>query len=294
MAGAQHASVTGMDERTLGRIDLILFDADYRDAKAAVEDSWRVAVMASDPRARAAHERARAAAVGAANHRRDPNAPRVPTATALHRAALAFALVAGVVAVALLTATTRTSALGLQNVMLPAGLLAVVAVSLLCWLEPRRANGSLWGSRVPAVIHLAFGGMWLLAAAAVFAFRWAEVDTFAALPAIVGLTMLGCAGLAALVLGEQALRADRSGRQTGLARITGDLIDQRDAPAVFDALDRWWSAAGPETMQRSAARVLAVRCEVLARLKAGKLITAAEERVAARASEPEKWTERRR
>ena len=59
MAGAQHSSVTGMDERTLGRIDLILFDADYRDARAAVEDSWRVAVMASDPRTQAAHERAR-------------------------------------------------------------------------------------------------------------------------------------------------------------------------------------------------------------------------------------------
>ena len=77
MAGAQHPSVTGMNERTLGRIDLILFDADYRDANAAVEDSWRVAVMASDPRARAAHERARAAAVAAANDRRDPRAVRV-------------------------------------------------------------------------------------------------------------------------------------------------------------------------------------------------------------------------
>lgn len=292
MAGAQHPSVTGMDERTLGRIDLILFDADYRDAKAALEDSWRVAVLASDPHVRAAHERARAAAVGAANQRRDPTGPRVPTATTLHRVALAVALIVGVVAVALLT--SRAEALALQNAMLPSGLLAAVSVALLCWLEPRRANGSLWGSRLPAGIHFAFGGMWLLAAAAVFGFRWGEIDVFAALPAITGLALLGCAGLAALILGAYALRSDRSGRQTGVARVTGDLIDQRDAPEVFDALDRWWASTGPEAMRRSATRVRAVRREVLARLRAGMLVTELDERAAFLVSEPLEWVERRR
>ncbi len=293
MAGAQHPSVTGMNERTLGRIDLILFDADYRDANAAVEDSWRVAVMASDPRARAAHERARAAAVAAANDRRDPTAPRVPTSTTLHRVALSVALFAGVVAVALLT-TPRTSPLAVQDAMLPSGLLAVVAVTLLCWLEPRRANGSLWGSRVPAVIHFALGCLWLLAAAGVFAFRWSEVSAFAALPAIAGLALLGCAGLAALILCGYAYRADRSGRQTGIARVTGDLIDQRDAPEVFDALDRWWSSAGPDALQQSGDRVRDVRREVLARLRAARLITERDEQLACWAPDPVKWSERRR
>lgn len=293
MAGAQHASVTGMDERTLGRIDLILFDADYRDARAAVEDSWRVAVMASDPRTRASYERARAAAVGAANARRDPTGPRVPTSTTWHRVALAAALVAGVVSVALLT-TPRTSGLAVQDAMLSAGLLAVVSVALLCWLEPRRANGSLWGSRVPAGIHLAFGAAWILAAAAVFVLRWSEVGTFAALPAISGLTLLGSAGLAALILCGYALRADRSGRQTGVARVTGDLLEQEDAPEVFDALDLWWSTAGPDAMERSARRVRTVRREVLARLKAAMLITEREELVALYTPDPVKWTARRR
>jgi len=292
MAGAQHPSVTGMDERTLGRIDFILFDADYRDARAAVEDSWRVAVMASDPRARAAHERARVAAVGAANKRRDPTAPSAPTSTTVHRVALGVAFLAGVLAVALLT-TPRTSALALKDVMLPAGLLAVVAVTMLWWLEPRRANGSLWGSRVPGGIHLAFGGLWILAAAAVFVLRWGEVGGFGAVPAMAGLGLLGCAGLAALILGEQALRADRSGRHSGVARVTGDLIDQRDAPEVFDALDRWWSTAGPDAMQHSGPRVRAVRREVLARLRAAMLITQREERAASHAREPEEWAERR-
>ena len=293
MAGAQHASVTGMDERTLGRIDLILFDADYRDAKAAIEDSWRVAVLASDPRIQSAHERARAAAVGAANERRDPTAPRVATSTTLHRVALGLALLAGVLAVALLT-TTRSSAIALQNVMLPSGLLAVLSVALLWWLEPRRANGSLWGSRVPAVIHLALAVMWTLVAVAVVVFRWREISTFAALPSIAGLTLLGCAVVAALILCGQAHRADRSGRQTGVARVTGDLIDKRDRPEVFAALDRWWSTTGPETMRQSSARVLDVRLEVLARLKAVRLITEREERLATYAPEPPTWAERRR
>lgn len=291
MAGAQHPSVTGMDERTLGRIDLILFDADYRDANAAIEDSWRVAVMAADPRTRATHERARAAAVEAANQRRDPSGPPVRTSTTLHRVALGVALFAGVMAVALLTAP-RT--LALQDVLLPAGLFAVVSIALLSWLEPRRANGSLWGSGLPAVIHLAFGGMWLLAAAAVFAFRWGEVGAFAALPAISGLALLGCAGMAALILCGYAYRSDRSGRQTGLARVTGDLIDQQDAPEVFDALDEWWSSAGPDAMQHSGPRILDVRREVLARLRAARLITERDEQLACWAPEPVKWTERRR
>ncbi|HVK43918.1 MAG TPA: hypothetical protein VM429_03345 [Micropruina sp.] len=282
-----------MDERTLGRIDLILFDADYRDAKAAIEDSWRVAVLASDPRIQSAHERARAAAVGAANERRDPTAPRVATSTTLHRVALGLALLAGVLAVALLT-TTRSSAIALQNVMLPSGLLAVLSVALLWWLEPRRANGSLWGSRVPAVIHLALAVMWTLVAVAVVVFRWGEISTFAALPSIAGLTLLGCAVVAALILCGQAHRADRSGRQTGVARVTGDLIDKRDRPEVFAALDRWWSTTGPETMRQSSARVLDVRLEVLARLKAVRLITEREERLATYAPEPLTWAERRR
>ncbi|MFT4296188.1 MAG: hypothetical protein QM582_12335, partial [Micropruina sp.] len=96
--------MTGMDERTLGRIDLILFDADYRDPQDAVEDSWRVAVLAADPRLSAARERARVAAVQAANTRRDPTGPPVLTSTTLHRVALGVALVAGVTAPALLTA----------------------------------------------------------------------------------------------------------------------------------------------------------------------------------------------
>lgn len=289
MAGAQHRSVTGMDERTLGRIDLILFDADYRDARTAVEDSWRVAVLASDPRARVAHERARAAAVRALNERRDPTAPRAPTSSTLHRVALGVALIAGVAAVALLT-----SALPLQDAMLPAGLLAVASAALLGWLEPRRANGSLWGTRLPAVIHLGFGALWLLTAAAVVAFRWRQVGTFAALPAIVGLTLLASAGLAALILCGYALRADRSGWQSGVARLTGDLLDQRDAEELFAALDRWWATTGPAALSLAGTRVRAVRREVLARLRAGKLITEGDERAASVVLEPRAWTERRR
>ena len=233
------------------------------------------------------------AAVRAANERRDPAAARVRTSTALHRAFLGAAFVLGIVAVALI-ATPRSSPISLHDGMLPAGLFAVLSVSLLWWLEPRRANGSLWGSRVPAAIHLVFGVLWLLAAAGALAFRWGEVDPYHALPEATGLTLLACAGVAAIFLWVHALRADRSGRQTGMARITGDLVDQQDATEVFAALDRWWSIAGPEAMQRDGDRVRRVRADVLARLRLAMIITERDERAASWAPEPVRWSERRR
>ncbi len=293
MAGSGHRSLTGLDDRTLGRIDLILFDADYGDAQTAVADSWRVAVLASDPRRRADHERARTAAVRAANERRDPAAAKVRPTTAVHRALLAAAFLLGMVAVALV-ATPRNSTITLQEAMLPAGLLAVLSVSLLWWLEPRRANGSLWGSRAPAIIHLAFGVLWLLTAAVAVTTRWGEVDPYHPLAQTSGLTMLACAGAAAIILWFHALQADHSGNQTGIARLTGDLVNPLDAAEVFDALDRWWSVAGPDAMQRDRARVRTVRREVLARLRLAMLISERDERAASWAPEPERWTERRR
>ncbi|MFH8249253.1 hypothetical protein ACH3VR_02640 [Microbacterium sp. B2969] len=288
MAGSGHDSVTGLDDRALGRIDLILFDADYRDSRAAIEDAWRVAVLASDARVLADHERTRAAAVRAANERRDPIAARVRTSTSLHRWLLGLAFLLGAVAVAL-ALTTRVS---LESGMLSSGLCAAVSVALFWWLEPRRANGSLWGSRAPAVIHLIFGMLWLLAAAYVVVFRWGAADP--SLAASSGLTLLACAGVAALILWFHAFRADRSGRQTGIARLTGDLVDQQDAAEVYDALDRWWSTAGHEALQRNEARVRRVRTEVLARLRLATLISEGEEQAASRMPEPAQWSERRR
>ena len=222
MAGSGHGSVTGLDDRTLGRIDLILFDADYPDAQTALEDSWRVAVFATDPRS-ARRSRARACGGRAGRERTArSHAARVPTSTALHRALLGAAFLFGIVAVALV-ATPRNSPITLHEGMLPAGLLAVLSVSLLWWLEPRRANGSLWGSRVPAVIHLIFGVLWLRGRGRRGGAAWDEVDPYHALPETSGLTLLACAGVAAIFLWVRALRADRSGQQTGIARITGDL-----------------------------------------------------------------------
>ena len=284
-----------------------LFGANYLDRRGAVDKPLLARLAFSDTAARAKLEAAIHPLVRAFFSRlataRAATSPIVLEATRLVEAGYApdFDLIVTVEAPsearlerAVGRGLSRAEALALQNAMLPSGLLAAVSVALLCWLEPRRANGSLWGSRLPAGIHFAFGGMWLLAAAAVFGFRWGEIDVFAALPAITGLALLGCAGLAALILGAYALRSDRSGRQTGVARVTGDLIDQRDAPEVFDALDRWWASAGPEAMRRSATRVRAVRREVLARLRAGMLVTELDERAAFLVSEPLEWVERRR
>jgi len=152
VAGYGHGSVTGIDERTLGRIDLLLFDADYSAAADAVDDSWRIAVLAAAPRARTDRERVRAHAVHAANARRDPAVGRVRDASIWHRLCLALALVLAVVAAGLVLPSRAVGAaggFGLQQEMLPAGAAAVVALSILWWLEPLRAAGALWGSRLP-------------------------------------------------------------------------------------------------------------------------------------------------
>ena len=101
MAGYGHSSATGIDERTLGRIDLLLFDADYADAAAAVEDARRVAVLVADPHLRTGHERARLDAVVAANLRRDPGARALRPTVTSHRMALVLAFVLAAVAAAL-------------------------------------------------------------------------------------------------------------------------------------------------------------------------------------------------
>ncbi|WP_454151294.1 hypothetical protein [Microbacterium lacticum] len=240
MAGYGHGSVTGIDERTLGRIDLLLFDADYSAAADAVDDSWRIAVLAAAPRARTDRERVRAHAVHAANARRDPAVGRVRDASIWHRLCLALALVLAVVAAELvLPSRTVGSAggFGLQQEMLPAGAAAVVALSILWWLEPLRLALFLW---------------------------------------------------------HRAARADRSGRQSGMARLTGDLVDPRDGVAVFFALDEWWRVAGPAALAREGARVRRVRVEVLARLRLAGVITGIDEQFAALDPPPTRWRERRR
>lgn len=297
MAGYGHGSVTGIDERTLGRIDLLLFDADYSAAADAVDDSWRIAVLAAAPRARTDRERVRAHAVHAANARRDPAVGRVRDASIWHRLCLALALVLAVVAAGLVLPSRAVGAaggFGLQQEMLPAGAAAVVALSILWWLEPLRAAGALWGSRLPAVVHLTCAALWLIAAAVAVLVRWPEIDAQQPLPVTTGLVLLVAAATLALFLWHRAARADRSGRQSGMARLTGDLVDPRDGVAVFFALDEWWRVAGPAALAREGARMRRVRVEVLARLRLAGVITGIDEQFAALDPPPTRWRERRR
>lgn len=293
MAGYGHGSATGIDERTLGRIDTLLFDADYRDADAGVEDAWRVAVFAAEPRLRDAHERARATAVHAANVLRDPGAAPVRHASAVHRVSLVIALLLAALAAALiLTGPSRTASL--QIVLLPAGAAAAIAVCALWWLEPRRADGSLWGSRIPALLYLVCASLWLFAGGFAFLARWGEIDAHRSLAATTGLALLIAAAASAVLLWHRARRSDRSGRQSGLARLTGGLVDPSDSAQVFFALDAWWSEAGPLAMARNAAHIRRVRIEVLARLRQATVITRLDEQFAVDDPVPARWRERRR
>lgn len=282
--------------RVLDRIDALVEDADYRDAESAVEDAWRVAVLASIPGAARDREAARAAAVRAANARRQPDAPVVRSATTVHRVLLVVAFLLGAAAVAVIAISPRTggAAFTLQEGALLAGVLAVLSAGLLVWLEPVRANGSLWGGHLPARIHLFFGLLWLLFAASVVVLRWDEVDRHQPFPVIAGLLLFVVAGATALVLWRRARRADRSGLPSGPGRLTRDLLDEADAPDVLAALDAWWAAAGPVALAADSGGLEQARAAVLAKLRTTRYITEREERAALRRTAPPEWKERRR
>ncbi len=280
----------------LDRIDALVEDADYRDAESAVDDAWRIALLASDPRAARAREDARTAAVRAANARRRPDATPVRSATTLHRVLFVVAFLLGAAAVAVIAISPRTgsAAFTLQEGALLAGALAVLSAGLLFWLEPLRANGSLWGGHLPARIHLFFAVLWLLFAASVVVLRWGEVDRYQPLPVIAGLLLFAAAGVAALVLWRRGLRADRSGTQSGVGRLTGDLIDEADAGEVLAALDAWWAAVGPAALASDREGLEQARAAVLAKLRGTMYITEREERAALRRTAVPEWKERRR
>lgn len=282
--------------RVLDRIDALVEDADYRDAESAVDDAWRIAVLASAPEAAKSREAARQAAVRTANTRRRPDAAPARNATTLHRVLFIVAFLLGAAAVAIIAISPRTgsAAFTLQEGALLAGVLAVLSAGLLVWLEPVRANGSLWGGHLPARTYLFFAALWLLFAASVVVLRWGEVDRYEPVPVIVGLLLFAVAGGTALVLWRRGLRADRSGTQSGVPHVTRDLLDQSDAPEVFAALDAWWAAAGPAALTADRGGLEQARAAVLTRLRTSLYITEREERAALRRTTPPEWKERRR
>jgi len=143
-------------------------------------------------------------------------------------------------------------------------------------------------------VHLTCAALWLIAAAVAVLVRWPEIDAQQPLPVTTGLVLLVAAATLALFLWHRAARADRSGRQSGMARLTGDLVDPRDGVAVFFALDEWWRVAGPAALAREGARGRRVRVEVLARLRLAGVITGIDEQFAALDPPPTRWRERRR
>ena len=281
--------------RTIDRIAYLVGEAAYPDARAALDDSWRVALLAAYPAAAKERARVRRAAVRAANARPRPDATSRRAVTRRYRALYIAAIVLGATAIGLVAVSARWGgpALRLQTGMLLAGALAVIAVAVFTWLEPRRASGALWGSHAPAVLYLFFAVLWLLFAASVVLFRWDEVDRYEPWPVVVGLLLFCLAGAAAIVLWRRAARADRQGRLAAARAATRDLRDVSDAAEVYAALDAWWMRAGPSAVASDPIELEAARRAVLAHLRASKLITDRDERLALDGARPGAWRERR-
>ena len=273
---------------TIDRIEYLVDDADYPDSQAAIEDSWRVALLAVSRRAAREHDLLRQAVFRAsAQH------PTGAT-TGWHRGTFIAALVLGMVAVALVTVSPRTggAALSLQSGMLPAGLLAACSVGVLAWLEPRRASGALWGSHASARIHLVLAVVWLLFCTGAILFRWDETDRHQPLPVIAGVVLFVMSSAAALVLWYRGRVTARSGQP--LRANSTESADVGGQDPVFTELDQWWAKAGPEYFENDHEKVISARRSVLAYLHKTLLITERDRRRALRESTPPPWRERRR
>jgi hypothetical protein len=277
------------------RITFFMGLQEYPDGEAAVADSWRAAVLLSSRAVARDRDRVRAAAIGAVNRRRDPRARTPRVASTRHRVAwiaafLAFLLALGHVAI---PPRRETSVLDLDEGLFPTGLVSLAAFGMCLWLEPVRASGSLWG-RAHAYSYLVFAFFDLGMAYGVVFSRWDEVNPRQPEPVVAGVVMWAAAGLGYVALWWWGRRADKAGDQAGLAAATRDLIDQADAPEVFDLLDEWWRTAGPSALAANPEGVREIRAAILRSLRAGHLIKRKAERAALAEGPPRVWTERRR
>ncbi|MBU4464917.1 MAG: hypothetical protein KKH75_03615 [Actinobacteria bacterium] len=287
--------MTAGSERVRFRIESFVADADYRSADEAVADAMNIALLSADPAAAKAREVARAAAVREANADRGASTGTTRQAGLRHRVMSIAAMVLGAIAVGVIALSPRSgsAAFTLQQGAFVAGLIAVASVAIMIWLEPLRRSGELWGSNLPARVYFFFAVLWIGFAGSVVAFRWNEVDRYQPWPVIIGLVLFVLAGIAALVLWWQGRRLDRSGARSGRARALRGLVDDADAPAVFDALDRWWAVEGPRARSSDEKQLFATHREVLAYLARTGLIDPSQERKAAQRKSVVEWKERR-
>lgn len=288
--------MTTVDSAVRTRIGLLVNDADYRSAAGAVDDAWRVALLALVPGAQEERERVRRDAVFRANAARDPRARPPRTAGTLHRGLFIATIVVAALSIALIAPSPRNGhiVLTLQEGALASGVIALVAALMFRWLEPLRASGDLWGSHAPAAIHLVFAVLWIALVASALVFRLREIDPSAALVPVVGLVLLVACAVSEAVLWRRGRRTDIAGAQAGTSRVTRGLIADADAAAVFDALDGWWADAGRAAEASDPTGLAEARRSVLAQLRDTGLIDPGDERRAAASSTPPPWKERRR
>lgn len=284
------------EARTRDRIDALIEGADYPDWASALDDAWRTAVLACFPGLLRQRNAERQRAVGRANNQRRPGTRkgRAPRRSDVLLYLVAFLL--GAVAIGLIALHPRGGgpALQLQDGALISGVLAVLSVALMWWLEPVRAGFSVGGLEVPARSHLFFALLWLGFATSVVVFRWPELDRHDLVVPLVGLLLMVSAGVAAGVLWRRAVKADRARPFYGVASLTHDLIDQADAPAVLDELDGWWARTVPPVLAANQQQVEQARVVVISAVGAMMLIPDREVRDALRKPPPKSWQERRR
>ncbi|MPV50216.1 hypothetical protein GCG21_09405 [Pseudactinotalea sp. HY160] len=257
-----------------------------RDAE--VGDARRLALVALSSTAYRDRERARVAAVDEANRRRNPS---IEPIRPVPRGALTLTFVgfllgaAGIVPLLNQGTITRRSAplFSAEEWMIPAGMLALISIALLAWLEPLRARGRIYhggweaaGYLVPGSILVGFPIY-----QAVFALDdirdpegWTRV--------IAGSLMMCGAGVWAILLWRRGRASDAAGLLVEHHDPLAGLTRRTDAEEIYVALDAWWEReaqrqldARPDSLEAAAALALEWLANngVRVRLKKGTALT---------------------
>lgn len=239
---------------------------------ATIDDARRLTLLTITRTAYRRREEARVAAVNAANRKRDPRIPRVRTVVGAWPLILTLiGMFLGTTGLAPLlnqgTITRKTAPLlTIDQWMFPAGMLALISIALLTYLEPLRARGLIYHGGWEARGYLIFAVIWIGFSLWQSIFGLHDLTSIELARSILGCLVMFSSGVWAVVLWRHGRVTDAQGFLLKHHDPLRGLIDKTDALQIYTALDTWW--------HQEAAHQIATQpqlCEEIGRLALSRL-----------------------
>lgn len=228
------------------RLSILLLEYQQAFTTATTDDVRRLTLLTISRTAYRRREETRIAAINAANIQRDPDAILVrPVVGAWPLALTLVGMLLGAVGLTPLlnqgTITRRAAPLlTTDQWLLPAGIMALISIAILAYLEPLRARGSIYHGGWEARLYLVLAAIYIGFALWELIFQLHDLTVGELTRSILGcLVMLG-AGLWAIELWRRGRITDKKGCLLLHYDPLQGLDDIADARKVYAALDCWW------------------------------------------------------